>query len=119
MIKIILVSIALCGCSSSFQKAQTTYQIMHLVDTLQTLEIAKHPEKFEESGALALQWIGKHPSERGVYGWAIGNFLLQKAVAEYLYKKDEDLGLFFTYITIVDKGYSIQHNHEIGLTISF
>lgn len=89
---------------------QVAYTALHFADTLQTLQIARQPEKYWERNPL----LGKHPSEGKVYGYMAASYAAELLVAHYLASKYRTW--FLGGATAFKAGLVI-HNSSIGLRV--
>jgi hypothetical protein len=98
---------------------EALYQALHLVDTSQTIYIAKHPDRFYESESA---WaIGKHPSESRVIGYMALDAAGHAAVTATLVSLNAPRWLTRTWelLTIVDSGRCVGNNLRIGIKAQF
>lgn len=116
----ILPLLLIAGCSTygRMSTPEKAWQGMHAIDTLQTIQIAKHPDCYMENTSA---WaIGEHPST--------GRVLVFMAAASYLHAKVsyllDDYGADPTWIrawdwiSLLTKGYTVGHNFSIGLGVT-
>lgn len=84
------------------------WQSVHVIDVIQTSQIAKNPHCLQESGP-AEPLIGKAPNEKGVYIWGIGS-----AVAHYFTYKfiKSVLGKHSKKVIIADNIYQLKVVHK-------
>lgn len=58
------------GCAS-IGAPEVAYQSIHAIDSLQTIQIARSPSCFYETGTVTQDVIGRHPSVGGVIAWEV------------------------------------------------
>lgn len=96
------------------------WQVLNVIDTLQTIEIAKNPSCYEEVGT-ARMFVGAHPSKKEAIGVGIGFGVLHYIVTrslENLVDRNPDYRVLqrtWQYTGYVWKGYAVANNHRIGL----
>lgn len=85
-----------------------------VTDWLQTLEIAKNPDKYEEVNIDKI--IGKHPSRSSV-----NYFFASQLLLHYVLNRNLKGGLRDTYnmSMIGGRAYVVIKNHSVGLKINF
>lgn len=106
-----LLCLMLAGCTS--MPAETAWQALHLVDTAQTLQIARAPDRYWEAWSA---WaIGKHPSERSVIAYMAGTALVHYLAADWLHERHPRLFIAFETLTLADTGRCVVMNYRIGL----
>jgi hypothetical protein len=92
------------------------YQGLNVVDTLQTIQVAKHPDEYRELNPF----IGSHPSDAKVIGagavFGIGHALLTNYFQE---KYSPEFVKKWEYISIGVKASVVTHNYIIGVRIRF
>jgi hypothetical protein len=96
---------------------EALYQALHLIDTSQTIYIAKHPDQFYESA-----WaIGKHPSESRVIGYMALDAVGHAAVTATLVSLNAPRWLTRTWelVTIGDSAHCVGNNFRIGIKAQF
>lgn len=120
LMAILLCSILLSGCASTFAEKwstgdtirEVTYGTLHVVDWGQTRYIAKHPDKYEERNPL----IGRHPSTGRVDIYMGSTLLLHPVISGYL---KPEYRRWWQYITIGIEGGAVVNNASIGVKIGF
>lgn len=112
---LLLVCCAMFGCAE-LPAAEYVYQGLHLIDTSQTLEIARRPRQWREVDSAWM--VGQHPSTRPVVAWSIGESVLHACVAHELIGHPI-LTNAFEAITIGNVGYDVAHNFSIGIKGNF
>lgn len=91
---------------------EIVWQVMHIIDWGQTVDIAKNPGKYYEINPL----LGKHPSVEKVHKYMIASSLIHYVVSTSLKSKYRK---YWQYVTIGITGTLIMHNYRIGLRINF
>lgn len=115
----LLLCLTLSGCAST-PREEIVYQSLHLIDSLQTVQIARSNCHWEDAPGTK-QIIGEHPSTAGAIAWGVGAGLAHWGVSHWL----EDHGPRWAYwlwegVTIGRTSYYIKQNNDqgIGLTDS-
>lgn len=87
------------------------WQSLHLIDTMQTIRIAQHPETLEESNPI----LGRHPSVGSVVAWSAATSVLHYVVADQLDKHGFN-PRWFEYFTIGIKANVVYMNwrYKVG-----
>lgn len=120
---VIGILIALSGCattpdqwSKEAQVLEATYQTIHAVDLIQTLDIKNHPELRESN-----RWLGNHPSDRSIAVWYIGTTYGHALVTSIIEGKDLPKWVDRTWqtITIGDAANAVRGNYQLGLKVRF
>lgn len=86
------------------------WQSLHLIDTMQTIRIAQHPNQYEEYNPI----LGKHPSTGAVVAWGAGTAILHYVVADQLEKHGYSAKPF-EYLTIGFAAGNVYLNWRWGL----
>jgi len=126
---IILLSILLSGCVNVREMTGTevAWQTMNAIDIVQTLQVAKFPECYEESNWMTKALIGKHPSESEVlavgvlYGW--GHAKISEMIRSRMTFDEngdpsnawEAVNIVWNLFSFVGTGSAVLHNHQIGV----
>jgi hypothetical protein len=116
-IKIVAVSMLLCGCAARNWTRPDTYRHAALkaamtVDYLQTMRIAREPDKYHERNPI----LGKHPSELQVSAYFAAAYALTTLTAMALPPPYRG---YFQYVVIGVEGAAIANNLSIGLGFGF
>ena len=107
----LLPFLLLAGCTS--MPAETAWQALHFVDAVQTLRIAREPQRFRE---VETAWaIGAHPSERSVLAYMAGTAVVHYLAADWLHERHPRLFVAFETLTLADTGRCVVMNYRIGL----
>lgn len=139
---VLLAALALTGCQlimpveyedndkqvrSSFTSDEKMWHAMNIIDTAQTIHLARSPECFRESNFLTKELIGEHPSVGNVIAIGVIYSLAYRMANQYIenhisYNSDGyyDNGWGYAKIGLsvfglVSKGYTIGNNHVIGM----
>lgn len=124
----------LCLCTSAAYSAdkwprsviseEATYQVLHLADTLQTLDIKHHPNIHEGSmsesyGSSAI--IGEHPSDAQVIGLMAVEAVAHYAITRAMIKHDAPHWIVHAWqlTTITIQGNVVKNNYKLGLKFNF
>ena len=109
-----ILALCLTACAG-MPRAELAYQAVHAVDTLQTLQIARHPKCYAENDQAWL--IGAHPSEGDVLAWGIGLAALHAAVMKALADREAPrwIQAGWQMVTLGMPAYDVAHNARIGL----
>jgi hypothetical protein len=127
MAGVLLVMAALsAGCSSlpaPARNSEIAWQLLNVVDTGQTVTIARNPNEFWERSPPCRAVIGAHPSENDVYAWMAAAAVIHYGVSAGLNALDDahphsGWGVALNAwesVTLGIKGLYIAHNNRIGL----
>lgn len=118
----VLLSLSLGGCiqfdrkwSTETRALEVGYQTMHAVDAIQTTRIRQHPE-LKESNPL----LGEHPTNGKIWVWymttAYGHALITNALDEHAPRW---VTRTWQIATLLGVSYTVHHNYQMGLTLSF
>jgi len=91
---------------------EVTYQILHLIDWGQTLDIAAQPEHYREINPL----MGDHPSRSRVNAYMGASALAHLGITHFLPKSWRP---YWQGLTIGMTGALVIHNFNIGLQVRF
>lgn len=112
---IVLAACALFGCAD-LPATEYVYQGLHLIDTSQTLEIARKPRQWREVDSAWM--MGVHPSTGRVVAWSVGEAAVHACIAHEL-SGHPLLTNAWEAITIGNTGYDVSHNFSIGIRGNF
>ncbi len=122
MFAVIVVLIGLGGCvefdhkwTKENSRLETTYQLLHAADVVQTLQLHNHPELREANPLL-----GDHPTQGKIgafylisaYGHAYTTDALDAHVPRWACRTWQAL-------TLVDAAEAVRHNYQLGLRFGF
>lgn len=111
-----LLLICIVSCSQQFGRKYSAKEAatdaLIIADWAQTLEIAEHPERWQENNPL----LGKHPSKERV-NWSIGAALLTNTVLHRVLP-DKYLGKYQIALCVVE-GAAVAGNYSIGIRAGF
>ena len=112
----LLLAVTAAGCET-LPPAEAVWQTAHLIDTAQTMQIAKNPECYHEKNPITRSLIGKHPSEEAVVAWGIGMAVAHYQVTRLLtrYEAPRWVQWGWQAVSIGSTGAAVVNNHEIGL----
>lgn len=85
---------------------------LKIIDCLQTLKIAREPDKYYEINPL----LGRHPEQWQVLGFFIGTYALETALVHVL---PSDYRQYAQYFFIGVSGTCVVNNLTIGLGFGF
>lgn len=108
--------------SAETNTEEATWQALNVVDTLQTVQIARNPTCYEEVGTLRM-FTGPHPSVKGAVlggiGFSIAHYVAARAI-ENLVDYNPDYRVVqrvFQFGGLLWKGQVVYHNDKIGLKV--
>jgi hypothetical protein len=117
----LLAAALLAGCASTppLTQAELTWQALHAVDSLQTVQIARS-DCFRESNQVTRRLIGDHPSTAGAIGWAAGMAVAHYGVSQFLESVNAPGWVRWTWqaVTIVDTADTVKQNHDQGIGLA-
>jgi hypothetical protein len=120
---IIVVLIGLGGCAAmpntwtkENQRLEIAYQVVHVVDLGQTLDIKNHPGIKEDNW-----FLGEHPSDGKIAVWYVGTAYGHAFVTSALERENAPRWLCRTWqaLTIGDALNNIHGNYKLGLRMGF
>lgn len=91
---------------------EITWLGIHAIDYGQTLEIARHPDKYKELNPI----LGKHPSVNNVNIYMITTALLHPIISYILPK---EYRVIWQYVTISTSTICVINNYSIGIKINY
>lgn len=99
------------GSLTTAGKLEVAYQAVHLADWLQTVQIAKNPERWTETNPI----LGEHPSVNEVHRYFLTTAVGHALVSHFI--PSPKLTYLWQGATIaVQVGY-VYHNHQLGIAI--
>ena len=110
-----------CGWSRQDLVLEGAWQVLHVIDYGQTLDIAKHPKQYHECNPL----LDEHPSEGDVNLFAVVAGILHPVITGALPPKAEIFGIEFSPRTVWqayslgEKAGCVINNFSIGLCINY
>ena len=116
---LLLASCLLTGCASmapAERASELSYQSLHLIDTLQTLDIRRHPWGMETNPVL-----GRQPSDGAIIAYMAGEAVLHLIVSDQLARHDAPAWMRAAWhVTSVSMaGNTVRNNAQLGLTVRF
>lgn len=95
---------------------EAAYQTLHVADTLQTLDIKRHPWAHETNPVL-----GKHPKDAEIIAYMAAEAALHYLITDQLAKHDAPIWLqrFWHGASITLAASTVTENHIIGLRVRF
>ncbi len=107
--------VLLAGCagfrelSPQTQAMEITWQSLHLIDTAQTLSVARDPDCYFETVSGPI--IGKHPSQQGVVLWMFAAGTLHFLITDWLATHGHPgLTTLWQALSLGSTGYWVMHN---------
>ena len=111
---ILFGALLMSGCST-VDRTEIAWQALHAVDALQTARIGSS-DCFYEKKELTSALIGENPSKAQVATWWIGTAALHALISSQL-KNYPTWYRIWQSVTIINTGYHIVHNHNIGVRV--
>lgn len=113
----------LTGCATLQRPEEALWQTTNAFDFSQTVQIAREPKCYAESGEPTRTFIGYHPSVPTVIGFGAAYGLFHLGVSRYLSMKvdntDADSWRAVYWLwqlgTLADSVHNVVHNRSIGL----
>jgi hypothetical protein len=110
-----LVAAKLAGCAALREPGELGWQAMHVIDTMQTLQISKDPRYKEVESAWL---IGEYPDQKTVFAWSVGLAVAHAGVTELLINNDLPmLAKAWQYVTLSSLCHTVSNNAAIGIQI--
>lgn len=112
---------------SSVTSDEKLWHAMNVIDTAQTIHLARSPECYSESNFLTKKLIGEHPSTEQAIAVGILYSLVYRMTNQYIedritYTADGYYGngwgvakITLSVLGLVTKGFTISSNHVIGM----
>ena len=91
---------------------ELSFQLVNAIDMFQTLEIVEHGDLYYETNTI----LGKHPKNYEVVGYFIARGFLHYEVTKWLPSK---FRVPWLTITILPQIPVIEHNHNLGIRVSW
>ena len=91
---------------------EITWQVLHVIDWGQTLDIARNPDKFHELNPI----LGRHPSVGNVNLYMLSGMIVHPIVS---YLLPDKIRPYFQYISIGMSGACVINNIEAGIKVRF
>lgn len=97
---------------------------VHIVDTTQTLHIARTPECYHEAHPMTQALVGDHPSEGEVVAVMAAYTLVNESVSRWLKRRAQDpdasrwwgrASAAFAWSRLISSSYYVAQNHGRGL----
>jgi hypothetical protein len=101
------------GALTTSGKVEIAYQAVHVADWLQTLQIARNPDRWSETNPI----LGEHPSVSDVNQYFLATAVGHALISHYIPSAKMTRVWQGTTIAI-QRGYVI-HNHSLGISIKF
>lgn len=116
---ILAAALALTGCatvSTGTIATEATWQALNVVDTGQSISMARNPDRFEESDPITRHVAGEHPSQGRVYAVMGAYAFIHAGVSVALDQKDPGSGgwhaasIAWQALTLGDKAHTVIEN---------
>lgn len=99
---------------------ESLFQIVHVADTLQTLQIPDHRGLYESSNIFdGGPWIGRKPTPSAIKLYMGGEAIAHALVSYELYRHAPWMSRIWEVTTISVDASTVAHNAQIGLQIRF
>jgi hypothetical protein len=101
------------------QPAEIAYQSLHVIDTLQTIQIARSTCYWENAPGTQ-QLIGKHPGTAGAIAWGIATALSHYGITRWMEASDAPgwAKVLWQAVTIGRTSYYVKNNYEQGIGLT-
>ena len=88
-----------------------------LIDGIQTLQIAEHPECREENNFITRKIIGTNPKKNNVYKWIVGSMVTHFYLFKWIDKKfkKNNTNLFLRGTATAGRYITIKQNYDNGI----
>ena len=111
---------ALGGCagwSTETKIEEGAYQALSAADTVQSLSIAREPDRYVESSYPTAAVIGHHPSVAGEMAWGIGRGAFHYVITDALETHDAPRWVrrAWQVVNIGIEGNAVHRNWQLGL----
>jgi len=113
--------VAGCADLSPMAQREIAWQALNVVDTGQTITIARQPSQLEEGNFITQSLVGRHPTERNTYAMMAGYAILHAGVSVWLDSNDPGRGpwhvasLIWGYGMLTGKGLTVANNFGKGI----
>ena len=121
-VAVLIGTVLISGCTTfrslpaETRAEEVVWQSLHVIDTAQTLSIARDPDCYWET--VADPAIGRHPPPGLVFAWMTGTSVLHFAITDLLTRHTSpSVVRFWEGITIGSTAYWVGHNYSIGLRV--
>jgi len=88
------------------------FQIVNFIDMMQTLEIVQHDDLYYETNPI----LGKHPKQNEVITYFMIRGAMHYHITKWLPEKFRPAWLTITFLPQLP---IIEHNHNLGIRVSF
>jgi|SRR5882757_3121740 len=95
VLSLFLIYLLIAGCadmSTTARVSETAWQTANIIDTGQTITVARHPDRFAEGGFPTRDLIGAHPTQRDVYIAMAAFAVMHYGVTRLLDERDPGSG---------------------------
>ena len=98
--------------SKTEKAGEFSFQVLNFIDMMQTIEIVQHGDLYYETNPI----LGKHPQQHEV----ITYFMIRGATHYYITKwLPKKFRIPWLTITVLPQIPIIEHNHNLGIRITF
>jgi hypothetical protein len=110
------IALAQLGGCASVPPAEIAFQVVHAVDTAQTVQISREPARFQETNAL----MGAHPTTARVLEWGVTVAAVHLLVSDFLRAHDmPKLYAAWQIVTIGIASRDVANNYRFGIRLGF
>jgi hypothetical protein len=117
---VLAVCLALGGCAewgTETKVEEGVFQVVSAVDTVQSLAIARNPDRLQESGWPTASVIGNHPTAAATVAWGVGRGLVHAFVTDQLVScgANDTVLRIWQGVSIGAEANAVLQNHSIGI----
>jgi hypothetical protein len=117
------ILLALGGCTTltTTNKAEIAWQALNVVDTGQTLTVARNSKRWCESDPVTIHLVGQYPSEKSVLVTMAAFAIVHFAVTRFMDDRDTGAGPWHTAniiwqtATLTAKSFTVGRNFTVGI----
>ena len=91
---------------------ELSFQVLNFIDMMQTIEIVQHGDLYYETNPI----LGKHPQQHEVITYFMLRGAFHYQITKWLPKK---LRVPWLTVTVLPQIPIIEHNHNLGIRITF
>jgi hypothetical protein len=109
------------GCAITPGHEEVAFQTLSAIDTVQSLDISRHPQRWQEVDEPTRAILGAHPNEAQTVAWGIGRGAAHAAVTYALMRCDAPAWTVHAWevVTIASEASTVRHNYRIGMQVRF
>ena len=117
---LVFAVVCLSGCSEwsrEMRVEESAYQVLSAVDTIQTVQVTRRPDCYQESDPVTNFVIGNHPRAGAVIAWGVARAGLHAFVTDWMQREDAAPWAKRTWqaLTIGYEARDVGQNWSIGL----